>query len=333
MALPMLLRRAGHLARADGRLLGDGGGRGSYGEWVHTPGSTVFEIKAAPGTDGVGVFATHSIPQGARILVERPLLSLPEEVSYEDLGPLQHQADSIINTAVAALSRAQRAQLFQLQDCRATAGGTASTASGILYTNAFSAEPGTTGYFLTAARFNHSCTPNVGYSWNASLTAMTMHAHVDVAAGEELLISYKARYAPRSSRREALHAQYRFTCHCKACALTGKAQKASSSRRVEIQRVREAICASASRRLDSSVLAQVEHQVRLMREEGLHFPADLQYLYNLAYEVCKHLGQHSEARSWLRLASACNALAEGTDTEGFEHYARLLSLPVDTLDT
>lgn len=161
---------------------------------------------------------------GARILVERPLLSLPEEVSYEDLGPLQHQADSIINTAVAALSRAQRAQLFQLQDCRATAGGTASTASGILYTNAFSAEPGTTGYFLTAARFNHSCTPNVGYSWNASLTAMTMHAHVDVAAGEELLISYKARYAPRSSRREALHAQYRFTCHCKVSLTVGHRQ-------------------------------------------------------------------------------------------------------------
>lgn len=156
---------------------------------------------------------------GARIWVERPLLSLPEQVSYEDLGPLQPQADDIINTAVAALSSTQQAQLFQLQDCRITVDNKTSTASGILYTNAFSAEPGTTGYFLTAARFNHSCTPNVGYSWNTSLTAMTMHAHVGIFAGEELLISYKARYAPRSSRREALHAQYRFTCQCKVSTL------------------------------------------------------------------------------------------------------------------
>lgn len=152
---------------------------------------------------------------GTRLLSERPLLSLPEEVSYDDLGPLQPQADNIIDKAVAALSVTQQAQLYQLQDCRITSNDEDSTASGILYTNAFSAGPGETGLYLTASRFNHSCTPNVHYSWNIALQAMTMHTHVDVSVGDELFVAYKARYAPCTSRREALQAQYRFTCHCK----------------------------------------------------------------------------------------------------------------------
>ena len=75
------------------------------------------------------------------------------------------------------------------------------------------------GVFQIASRFNHSCVPNAFFTWNRMLNmngnvgALTIHAILPIAAGEEISVSYqKVRGLPkaRSSRNTPLVRDYCF---------------------------------------------------------------------------------------------------------------------------
>jgi hypothetical protein len=68
----------------------------------------------------------------------------------------------------------------------------------------------------SASFFNHSCMPNVAdhVSPNGMIAFM---AKRDIAAGEELFISYVGEDAPREQRQQRLSMQYGFACHCEKC--------------------------------------------------------------------------------------------------------------------
>ncbi|WIA19949.1 hypothetical protein OEZ85_005832 [Tetradesmus obliquus] len=81
------------------------------------------------------------------------------------------------------------------------------------------------GLWPQFALFNHSCLPNsvhylVGH-------AMVVRAVEDVAAGEELTVSYLGReeFAPAGARQAVLQERYGFACGCARCQLESQAPR------------------------------------------------------------------------------------------------------------
>lgn len=71
------------------------------------------------------------------------------------------------------------------------------------------------------SRFNHSCIPNLSQDTDASLPA-TMHffARRDIAAGEELFVSYIEAFLKYNERQNRIQKSWAFTCICPACEAT-----------------------------------------------------------------------------------------------------------------
>jgi hypothetical protein len=72
--------------------------------------------------------------------------------------------------------------------------------------------------YATLARINHSCAPNARQEHVISTGDERVVASRDIAAGEEVNISYIDICQPTSRRREQLLASYRFNCVCKSCS-------------------------------------------------------------------------------------------------------------------
>jgi hypothetical protein len=70
--------------------------------------------------------------------------------------------------------------------------------------------------FPHAARFNHCCNPNACFTWNAAIEKETIHVMKDVAAGEEITLSYCDMIHDKPSRSYELK-HYGFECDCPAC--------------------------------------------------------------------------------------------------------------------
>lgn len=68
------------------------------------------------------------------------------------------------------------------------------------------------GLFGIASNFNHAChgVRNAEYAFDHERNIMVFTATDDIAAGQEVLISYN-RY------RHILKSQFGFICHCGAC--------------------------------------------------------------------------------------------------------------------
>lgn len=72
------------------------------------------------------------------------------------------------------------------------------------------------GIFPTAARFNHSCTPNASFNWNENVQRETIHIIHDVKAGGEITLSYCDLTHEKTLRSWELK-HYGFSCDCPAC--------------------------------------------------------------------------------------------------------------------
>jgi len=71
--------------------------------------------------------------------------------------------------------------------------------------------------YLVPSLFNHSCEPSVDVAFPGGTAAMELRARRDVAAGEELTISYLDSALPRAQRQEHLLKGYGFECRCPLC--------------------------------------------------------------------------------------------------------------------
>lgn len=88
------------------------------------------------------------------------------------------------------------------------------------------------GIFPIAARFNHSCCPNVAQTWNGKMGMLTMHAIRRIEVGEELCEGYVSLTADRGTRQKRL-AAYDFECTCEACEMGSEREE----RRARIRRL------------------------------------------------------------------------------------------------
>ena len=73
-----------------------------------------------------------------------------------------------------------------------------------------------TALFEAASLLNHSCEPNLGVALSPG-AHLSLFASRDVAAGEELTISYVDAGLDVDTRRRALRHGYGFECRCARC--------------------------------------------------------------------------------------------------------------------
>lgn len=131
------------------------------------------------------------------------------------LAPFSSSAGSIGGSTVAAPARVSRGELY-------SAVASLNALSGVFDEDA----PGDVRRVLfvapVAAMLNHSCAPSCAVEalWDAESRspAVRVFAEVDIAAGEELTISYVPRSATRAERKTRLTQGYGFTCACTRCA-------------------------------------------------------------------------------------------------------------------
>jgi len=184
---------------------------------------------------GFGLFATRFIPIGTRILVESPLLTIPDDAlhlawaPYCRLSNAQKAAfDKLHDWAPRYLELDRASRVHLLDPFNRGVGGEGVEAAvaehirvmSIFACNNFSVPCGL-AVFETASRLNHSCVPNVHHFFNPTLQQQFVHALRDIAPDEELSASYLGSagdYRPRAQRVEMLQRCYGFTCRCPACA-------------------------------------------------------------------------------------------------------------------
>ncbi|KZV71486.1 SET domain-containing protein [Peniophora sp. CONT] len=203
---------------------------------IHPP-SLRYEIRRASGNRGLGVFATADIEAGALILAERPLLV---NTSWTAAGirephlPYEKQvANAMRFSEEQAESIFSRMSPENQKKYRSLSGSDGfSPLTGIVRANAWGIPVGTidpegvrfgvssgTGYSTVgelSSRFNHSCQPDVKYSFNLPSFSMEFHAVRPIAKGEEMTVSYSGLGLGIELRKSRLK-PYGFTCTCAAC--------------------------------------------------------------------------------------------------------------------
>lgn len=199
---------------------------------------------------GLGIVAAKAIPKGARILSELFCLKmLPSLLPNNDV-------EAAYRNELSKLPLEFQEEFLSLARCRSdnVEVDTGPSAKGIVQDNALPlgldevwGQPLAAAVFLLASRFNHSCMPNVHYSWQHKLGSsgpQVFHALRDIAPGEELTISYlgiRGTVDSATNRQERLMSCFKFKCVCSCCVLTGSARLESDSRRKEIDDMVQAV--------------------------------------------------------------------------------------------
>lgn len=175
---------------------------------------------------GQALFSTRRIRPGTLIFTEEPLISISKELE---------ESYAAIEAAFAALSRRERKTYLCLFDAKKSR---MSTVVSIYYSNCYSTESfvsssdantnansSENGSCIGAlsSRINHSCIPNVSFSFQAPSPKhprgqMRFYAIRAIAHGKELLSNYdKSIFETAARRQQKYLLHYGFRCACEAC--------------------------------------------------------------------------------------------------------------------
>ena len=163
--------------------------------------------------------AARDAALGLRLLAARPPAHGPLEAHVEDVMADADlaQAAAAAATALGAAAAARGVQPPPSPQLLATA-ARESVASAAINAVAWGEEGGSAAVYAFASRFNHSCRPTASYSPRPG-GRIALRALLDIPAGSPVTVAYvDAGWAPRSARRAALAARYRFDCSCARCA-------------------------------------------------------------------------------------------------------------------
>jgi hypothetical protein len=181
---------------------------------------------------GMGLFTKSRFVQGQRIFSELPFLSMVGVTEME--GNPHNEWDSVrgalcsdceasikITDAVDRLCPENKELFWTFSQ---TSGyGSVTTAYGIFYTNYIDVAP-TEGkeigcMYQYISRINHSCQPNVYWSYSRQEHTLIIVATRDLEPGEELLVDYCGHDDSwqGTERRDHLSLFYGFDCDCPNC--------------------------------------------------------------------------------------------------------------------
>ncbi|KAJ4511143.1 hypothetical protein HRR83_007184 [Exophiala dermatitidis] len=204
-----------------------------------SPQDSLLELINTPDR-GMGVFARRKIKAGTLVLVERPLIILDKD---EETNP------AAIEREFAALSRADQKVYLRLWDAEKSG---MSRVVSIYYSNCYNCDEfvkpkqanttattsssrhnkhdssavrdarttagGGSAIGAFASRLNHSCVPNVQFSYDETTNEMQFRAIRDIARGKEICSNYdKVVFETRSKRQRKQQIYYGFVCTCEAC--------------------------------------------------------------------------------------------------------------------
>ena len=218
---------------------------------------------------GLGVVATRDITCGERLIAEPPLFTFFSSSAEQYKDSAVHAVDSLPERERAVFNSLHNAKIWpEASHPRAEVLGTVATNCIDLDGLSVSA------IFATISRFNHSCAPNVEWTWNDNIEVETIHANRDIACGEELCVSYMESHvthklnedpslcSSRDVRRAYLKETWGFACSCSACTLTGEERTKSDKRRRENFVLDNKIEEAAFQTVQQSAAAGTERMVK-----------------------------------------------------------------------
>ncbi|KAL1838807.1 hypothetical protein VTJ49DRAFT_2200 [Mycothermus thermophilus] len=196
------------------------------------PEPPAYKMVDVPGK-GKGLVTTRKIRRYEEILVDHATLMV----------------DIMFTTRVPAFLgyRLLHAAVNQLADAESVlALGQSNTLArdkieNILRTNAFNAKLGGAPHialYPLVSRINHACKANAYTRFMPETLQVSIRAARDIAAGEEITISYIPVGAPTSERAKKL-STWGFSCQCSLCQAPAEEREASDKRLGEIQQLRD----------------------------------------------------------------------------------------------
>jgi len=205
---------------------------------------SLVTIKATP-ERGLGLFAAHRIREGALVLAEVPTLRFVGDEEADE------EFDQRLRQRYNGLPRESRNSCLKLHNSKKAG---FSKLKSIYFSNCYNLEPprsvhGGSCVGITASRINHSCVPNVQFSFEeeaptwlfqsldydssgsevtasgithsdtaaSPLGVMLFHAIKDIQAGKEIVSNYESAYLLAASRQLKQQMYYGFICDCQAC--------------------------------------------------------------------------------------------------------------------
>ena len=300
-----------------------------------------FVIRSA-GESGFGAFATRAIKRGERILCEAPLVMWTI---------VKGASTASLEAIVATLDPVDRDDFFGL--CQNDIHGPTKSAYGIWLSNAFPTESplarardALSGHldqdadrqgacFAAACRFNHSCSPSSHLAWNPRRGKGTIHALVDIAAGDEITISYlgSEQCSRRDERQAKLREDFGFTCGCAKCTnITPEAVRLSDARRSRLGALSTLISISVNGiaidgsggrlpRTRTNAIDLVEERLSLLAQDGIGNTWDTMYA---ACAYSRSVGDRAQATHWASRAAASARVGLGCDSEEYQKYVALV---------
>lgn len=223
-----------------------------------------IEVRCTP-TKGYALFAASHIPKGAIVLAEIPAIRLTTEDEAKKL-----EAEEVLREKFDQLSKKSQKDFKKLHD--ANKDGFTRLRS-IYHSNCYNLE-GSRSQFggscigLTASRINHSCIPNVQFSfletipqqlfddedddsgmkkYKSSDGVMVFRALRAISRGKEISSNYETIYATRSQRQYEFQIHYGFQCDCDACTAPTEFWARDDERRHEMIKQRNRLDAAESR--------------------------------------------------------------------------------------
>jgi hypothetical protein len=216
---------------------------------------------------GLALYATRKIKAGTLVLAEPALISLDK-----------HEEDdsTAIEREYSKLSRVDQKTYLQLFDAEKSR---MSRVVSIYYSNCYNCDSfkkadsdgqqGGSAIGALASRINHSCVPNVQFSFSDN--EMRFHAIRDIPRGKELCSNYdKSVFEPAAKRQRKQQFYYGFVCRCEACSPKNEFWERSDERRKAMYDAFRTVQGCEKRYNNSNHLAEDQDPMTLLKDKKLH---------------------------------------------------------------
>ena len=262
-----------------------------------------FEIVDVPGK-GKGLVATRFIPSGSLILSESPIVVSEIITGIDEMS--SHWTK--LCETVTKLDVKKKNLFLSLHNARPDLqllglfGSNSITIPSFKDTNSSDTSKPKAAIFPTISRINHSCAPNVVWSWNKQRSKEELRAIVDINTGSEIFASYVNILFPSNNRKKELSYKYNFNCQCSICSLPSNELEDSDQKRKEISKMQVEIKQMIKWGQTKHAYAKSLDILKIATDMGLEAYSVLPQLYLDSYQLCsKFYGEHSTNEETIEL--------------------------------
>ncbi|KAK7006295.1 hypothetical protein R3P38DRAFT_3037765 [Favolaschia claudopus] len=276
-----------------------------------------IDIVDIPGK-GRGVIAREFIPQGTRIIAEKPVIKFSGCTSV-----------GYMESVHKALSSTSKFEFFLSFPCMQ--GGDPILGRFKHFLPCESGDDNAHGLFATICRINHTCCsplsgPNAIYCWREDLNREVLHALRDIAPMEEITVSYIACQIQKQDPPVYLRENFGFVCSCSGCRRSLQLRARSLTRVHNYNSFMGSFPTSVQRGQNPEKLLNVlQRNLLAICEEG--YATELARGAHYGFRLCAMYGDAENAIVWETLSRDCDALIQGVDTEEYRNSQKWIRDP------